>query len=99
MQLNDLHDIRITITSSFSDKLQLQLVRVRLRDKRVGTDVAVSVPGLSHSDGDCISQKVVLLYTMKTILQSSHNHTWVVVSFVSSHLLGLSLRCSLQSSQ
>lgn len=42
MQLNDLHDIRITITSSFSDKLQLQLVRERLRDKRVGTDVAVS---------------------------------------------------------
>lgn len=33
MQLNDLHDIRITITSSFSDKLQLQLVRVRLWDK------------------------------------------------------------------
>lgn len=81
MQLNDLHDIRITIFI-FRYKLQLQLVRVRLRGRRVGTGVVVSVPGLSHSGGDCISQKVDLLYTLKTILQSFHNHhTWVEFKF------------------
>lgn len=83
MQLNDLHDIRYyNHFFIFRYKLQLQLVRVRLRDKRVGTGVVVSVPGLSHSGGDCISQKVVLLYTMKTIRQSSHSHpSWAAFKF------------------